>query len=243
MGDIATYHERLLNNQKWLPIESNPEVMNKFMYSCGLPEDKWEVSDVYGLDDALLALPKPVLSLMLLIPANEKYDDYCKQEATMNELSMAIPQNLYYMTHPMRNCCGAAAMIHAIANNLDQVGLKDDSLLQKFLNETVDKNPIERAISLDNDDDICATHNQVAQGGQTSAPNAEDQVDYHYVTFVENGGYLFELDAGKSSAINLGKTSKETFLADAANKCQDYMKRDPENMNFVVLALAAKIGV
>ena len=74
MGDIATYHERLLNNQKWLPIESNPEVVNKFMYSCGLPEDKWEVSDVYGLDDALLALPKPVLSLMLLIPANEKYD-------------------------------------------------------------------------------------------------------------------------------------------------------------------------
>ena len=71
--------------QRWLPIESNPEVMNKFLHNCGLPEDKWAISDVYGLDEALLAmLPQPVLSLMLLFPINEKYEEYCgKQEETL----------------------------------------------------------------------------------------------------------------------------------------------------------------
>ena len=64
--------------QRWLPIESNPEVMNKFLHNCGLPADKWAISDVYGLDEALLAmLPQPVLSLMLLFPINKEYEQYC----------------------------------------------------------------------------------------------------------------------------------------------------------------------
>ena len=39
---------------------------------------------------------------------------------------------------------------------------------------------------------------------ETSAPNLEDKVDYHYVAFVESGGNLFELDGRKSAPINLG---------------------------------------
>ena len=70
---------------RWLPIESNPEVMNKFLHNCGLPKDKWAISDVYGLDEPLLAmLPQPVLSLMLLFPINEKYKEHCsKQEEAL----------------------------------------------------------------------------------------------------------------------------------------------------------------
>ena len=69
--------------QRWLPIESNPEVMSKFLHNCGLPADKWAISDVYGLDEALLAmLPKPVLSLMLLFPINQKYEEYCRKQET-----------------------------------------------------------------------------------------------------------------------------------------------------------------
>jgi len=228
--------------QRWLPIESNPEVMNKFLHNCGLPEDKWAISDVYGLDEALLAmLPQPVLSLMLLFPINEKYEEYCgKQEETLKNTPQVIPESLYYMKQTISNACGTVAMIHAVANNRDRVELKDGSFLKKFLDETVNKNPEERAEALEGDDGICSTHDQVAQDGQTSAPELDDKVDYHYVAFVENGGYLFELDGRKSSAINLGKSSKDTFLCDAARECQEYMKRDPDNLNFVIVALAAK---
>ena len=77
--------------QRWLPIESNPEVMNKFLHNCGLPADKWAITDVYGLDEALLAmLPQPVLSLMLLFPINEKYKEHCCNQEKALQLSTQV---------------------------------------------------------------------------------------------------------------------------------------------------------
>lgn len=143
------------------------------------------------------------------------------------------------MKQTISNACGTVAMIHAVANNLDSIQLTEGSFLKKFLDDTAIKSPEERAVALEGDDGICSTHDQVAKDGQTSAPNLDDKVDYHYVAFVENGGYLFELDGRKSSAINLGETTKENFLKNAAKECQEYMARDPENLNFVIVALAA----
>jgi len=226
--------------QRWLPIESNPEVMNKFLHNCGLPKEQWAVADVFGLDEPLLAmLPQPVLSLMLLFPINDRYIEHCtKQEEALKTSQQEVPKDLYYMKQTISNACGTVAMIHAVANNLDRIQLKEGSFLKKFLDETADKTPEERAAALEADDGICSTHDQVAQEGQTSAPNLEDKVDYHYVAFVESGGNLFELDGRKSAPINLGPTSKSDFLANAAKECQEYMKRDPENLNFVIVALA-----
>ena len=144
------------------------------------------------------------------------------------------------MKQTISNACGTVAMIHAVANNLDRIELKENSFLRKFLEQTADKTPGERAEALEGDEGICSTHDQVAQEGQTSAPNLDDKVDYHYVAFVEKEGSLFELDGRKSTAINMGPTTKDTFLLSAAKECQEYMKRDPENLNFVIVALAAK---
>ena len=37
---------------RWLPIESNPEVMNKFLHEAGLSKE-WAIADVFGLDPGL----------------------------------------------------------------------------------------------------------------------------------------------------------------------------------------------
>lgn len=82
---------------------------------------------------------------------------------------------------------------------------------------------------------------KIVQEGQTSAPGREDSVDYHFVTFVHVDGQLYELDGRKSGPVVVGPSCKETFLKDAAGACKQYMSRDPENINFTVLALTAKM--
>lgn len=37
--------------KKWIPLESNPEVMTEFASRIGLDTAKYSFHDIYGLDD------------------------------------------------------------------------------------------------------------------------------------------------------------------------------------------------
>lgn len=63
---------------------------------------------------------------------------------------------------------------------------------------------------------------------------------YHFVAFVQKEGCLYELDGRKAFPINLGPSSEETFLHDAASACHSYMTRNPENVNFTIVAVTAE---
>lgn len=69
----------------------------------------------------------------------------------------------------------------------------------------------ERGKLLENDAAFTATHQDLAQEGQTEA-NPEEQVYHHFVAFVNHNNNLYELDGRKSYPINHGKTSADTFL-------------------------------
>ena len=91
-------------SERWLPIESNPDVMNSFLRKLGVPDD-WEVNDVFGLDEGLLAiLPQPVLALMLLFPITEKYKDYCREVEAKGP--QEVSPKVYYMKQTISNACG-----------------------------------------------------------------------------------------------------------------------------------------
>ncbi|XP_022246930.1 ubiquitin carboxyl-terminal hydrolase isozyme L3-like [Limulus polyphemus] len=71
---------------------------------------------------------------------------------------------------------------------------------------------------------ISAIHEMSAREGQTQ-----------FIYFIFN----ICTDGRKSFPINHGPTSRENLLKDAATVCRKFIERDPENVRFNVLALAA----
>ncbi|XP_032691201.1 ubiquitin carboxyl-terminal hydrolase isozyme L3 [Odontomachus brunneus] len=222
----------------WVPLESNPEVMTKFLHKLGVPK-KWSIIDVYGLDPELLAIvPKPVLSVILLYPVTIKNDKTEEEEEAAKESKSDAPDSVYHMKQCISNACGTIALVHSVANNLDTLQL-EDGFLKTFLDETKGLPSAERGERLINAQGIIDTHMESAQEGQTEAPGEDMEVYHHFIAFVHKDGSLYELDGRKPSSINHGSTSSETLLEDAARICKDYMARDPEEVRFTVVALAA----
>ena len=228
-------------DERWLPIESNPEVMNSFLRKLGVSSD-WEINDVFGLDpELLLMLPQPVLALLLLFPITDKYEEFAReQEAAMK--GVPVSEKLYYMKQTISNACGTVALMHSVINNVHSGAISlSDGPLKTFMEATKDLSPEARAAKLEGDDAICGAHDAAAREGQTSAPDREAAVDYHFVCFTQVDGGLYELDGRKSGPIMKGKCGPDTFLNDAAAACKEYMTRDPENINFTIVALTAKM--
>ncbi|KAF2902963.1 hypothetical protein ILUMI_03232 [Ignelater luminosus] len=223
----------------WLPLESNPDVMNKFLQKLGVSE-KWNIVDVYGLDSESLAwVPRPVASVILLFPCSDQYYKYSQEQCNeIKEKGQVLLSDVYYLKQIVSNACGTVALIHSVANNADQIPIADGPF-KKLLDESRDLSPEERGELLQKTaQQIISAHQELAMEGQTEV-NPNEQVNFHFVAFVHKGGYLFELDGRKEFPINHGSTSPETLLEDAAKVCKDYIAREPNDVNFTVMALTS----
>ncbi|KAL6261569.1 hypothetical protein P5V15_006655 [Pogonomyrmex californicus] len=222
----------------WVPLESNPEVMTKFLHKLGVPK-KWSILDVYGLESDLLAIvPRPVLAVILLYPVPSKTEKIEEEKEEIKDSKNDAPDSIYHMKQCISNACGTIALLHSVANNLDVIQL-ENGFLKKFLDETKGLSYAERGERLENAQDIIDTHMESAQEGQTEAPAEDMEVYHHFIAFVHKDGSLYELDGRKSAPINHGSTMPETLLDDAARVCKEYMERDPNEVRFTVVALAA----
>lgn len=211
-------------------MESNPDVMNKYMFNLGLPSC-WQFTDVYGFDPELLAMvQKPVVAVSLLYPLTDKTDT--KEIGKPN-----ADNDLYFVKQTIGNACGTMCLIHAVLNNLDSIELDSAKHLVKFHEATKGMSPTERANHLENDSEFGVAHEESALEGQTQTPGKDEEVRNHFVAFVHHKGGLYELDGRKDAPIYHGATTPETLLEDTAVVVKKFMERDPEELNFTVVAL------
>ncbi|SCW01255.1 LAFE_0D08548g1_1 [Lachancea fermentati] len=222
-----------------VPLESNPEVFTKFAHSLGLSES-YAFHDIYSLTDPdLLAfLSRPMKAIIMLFPLNSFFES-SKNEEDLPTSAATAPT---WFKQNVRNACGLYALLHSLSNNTNL--LKDDSKLIQFLQS----NPRSNCQYADDATDnfivsVNELYNENSSQGQTEAPEADAEVNLHFITFVEHEGNVFELDGrrptgakllGPSSSIDLLEEPivKKRFLW-YTNNSDDEMK-----LNFSLLGLA-----
>ncbi|XP_052795624.1 ubiquitin carboxyl-terminal hydrolase isozyme L3-like [Mya arenaria] len=181
-----------------------------------------------------MMVPRPVIAVMLLYPITEQ------SESAENKLGEE-KQNVggvYYMKQTVGNACGTVAVIHALANNQNSINFEDNKHFNKFLEDTLGKEPNEIANILENDSAMGAAHDDTAQEGQTEAPSRDDKINTHFIAFVCREEGLYELDGRKSGPVFHGKTTPDSLLEDAIEVVRKFMARDPTQLNFTLMALA-----
>jgi len=234
----------------WLPLESNPEVLNPFCRRLGVPEN-FGFADVFGLDEELLMMvPQPCLALCLLYPSTNisKPRRQDLREKAKAASGPTRPDEVYFLQQhdAIGNACGTIATVHAATNaaRSGAFALVEDSPLANFLARTEGLSVQERGWELGKETSLQELSDQTAAAGETQGAGTDDAQDQHFICFTHINGSLYELDGrtfddeGVAFPVNHGPTTPETFLSDAARIIrEDFMARDPESVNFNVTAL------
>ncbi|KAI3469012.1 hypothetical protein Pfo_025675 [Paulownia fortunei] len=225
------------STKRWLPLEANPDVMNQFLWGLGVEPDEAECFDVYGLDEELLEMvPKPVLAVLFLYPiTSQSEEERIQQDSAIKEPSSGV----YFMKQTVGNACGTIGLLHAVGNITSEIKLVEGSYLDNFFKSTAKMDPSERAAFLENDREMEVAHSVAATAGDTEA---SDNVDTHFICFTYVNGQLYELDGRRAGPISHGASSTSTLLQDAAKVIQKIIQKNPDSINFNVIAISKKTG-
>ncbi|XP_063332120.1 ubiquitin carboxyl-terminal hydrolase isozyme L1 isoform X2 [Pelmatolapia mariae] len=194
--------------------------------------ESWRFVDVLGLEgEQLSSVPKPCCALMLLFPLTQQHESFRSQQAD----KVSGGSEAYFLKQTAVNSCGTIALLHAVANNKDKMTFDGASALKKFLDETANMSPDDRAKHLEKNQAIFDAHNEIAAQGQCR-PEA-DKVNFHFIAFVNVNGQLYEFDGKIKGPVNHGPTKEESFVMDAAKVCRGFMEREKGEVRFSAVAL------
>jgi ubiquitin carboxyl-terminal hydrolase L3 len=195
---VAAANAGELNQPKprWMPLEGNPEVLNKFIKNLGVKNDDYEFVEIIGLDEELLAfVPQPVSAVLLIFPITDQHEEQRRKEY---EEALHIPpdysQAIYFLKQSVGNACGSIAVIHSIANNLEKFQLDAHKPLAQFLETTKLMTPEQRAEHLKHAMDMATANDTMAEEGESRVIDRDEHVNLHFVCFVNVNNELYELD-------------------------------------------------
>ena len=182
-------------------------------------------------------ISKPVLSVLLLYQIKDITEQHNEKEAQyIRDNGQIVSPNVFYMKQYVGNACGTIGLLHALGNSKHhyESALDPNCYLARLFKDTSSMSPEERGKYIEEDTVIEDMHVESARDGET---NASMDTNGHFIAFSVVDGYLYELDGRKGSVINHGEC--DDILQGAARVIGDFMKRDPEEVNFTIVALAA----
>jgi len=232
----------------WLPLESNPQMLNTFLLRMGV--EGVQFVDVWGLDpDLLQMVPQPCHALCLLYPCKKVNAARREMYSGSDRYKLSSPGVFYLKQHDKSgNACGTIALIHSIANApKGTVRFAADSYLGNFIESNRGKDANEVGNALCDAKTIQSASDAEAQGGETSTPARGEAVDHHFIALscihMEDGMHLVELDGRLPGIVDHGIVTGDSFLLEAGKVIRDqYMAMDPESISFNVVALCSALG-
>lgn len=226
--------------QFWLPLESNPEMLNEFSAKIGAGGGAFAFHDVYGLDAELLAMvPKPCAAVTLLFPSSKLKEAKATQLQELEKSGYAPDDGIFFIKQYVGNACGTIAALHALSNNPHLI--QEGSDLATFVAANKELAPAERGNNLSSAEFVRAATSASAQGGQTQTPELGEDVDHHFITFISHAGAVYELDGAKPYPINHGPAGDDLLAAVAEVIKARFIAVAPDGMfNMMALAPAAE---
>ncbi|KAH8164589.1 hypothetical protein CIB48_g3664 [Xylaria polymorpha] len=203
----------------FIPLEANPELMTSLLRKLGL-SSALQVHDVYSITEPeLLAfIPRPALALLLVFPVSASYESSrLAEDAGVDEYAGKGEGEPVNKTRPS----------------------------PPLLAQSIPLPPAERSALLEKTPALASAHHEAASQGQTAAPDAQDDVDLHYVCFVKtDDGTLWELDGRRKGPIARGQLgADEDVLSDKALLWGPlkFLERGGGDMRFSCVALAGSL--
>uniref|UniRef100_A0A0K0EIH0 Ubiquitin carboxyl-terminal hydrolase n=1 Tax=Strongyloides stercoralis TaxID=6248 RepID=A0A0K0EIH0_STRER len=219
----------------WLALESNPDTLSSFVKRLGIKNAA--ITDVYGFDESLVEfIPRPHHALIICLPDYKLCSEILseKYNKLIEEGKDGYPENqIFFMQQRISNACGTFALFHALANSplID----KGTGSFAKWLEEAKQLPMNERSTSLFKDQAISKAHEECAKEGETDVLE-ENQVEHHFISYVNVNGILYEFDSTQCFPRNCGETSEETFIVDAGKELKPLIDK-LNNISFSAMAL------
>lgn len=228
-----------------VPLESNPEVFTSFAHDLGL-EKSYAFVDIYSLTDPDLVgfVPRPVKALILLFPLNRFFETAKNDKIIANEELTAQEDPPIWFKQTIGNACGLYGLLHSLGNNKKL--LNEDSKLLKFL-EAHSRSDGRYSDTAADDFVVYLSelNSDKFQQGQTEAPEAEQEVNLHFITFIQHNGVVYELDGRRSQGAHLLSSIDDTGSdlmeqKSVVDRVQWYIDNADEQskLNFSLLGLA-----
>ncbi|KAG9229371.1 hypothetical protein BJ875DRAFT_446008 [Amylocarpus encephaloides] len=235
----------------FVPLENNPEVMSSLVHKLGLSPTLC-FHDVFSIDDPeLLAfVPRPATALLLVFPVSNSYETHRLKEDADKEVyeGKGTSEPVVWYKQTIRNACGLIGILHAVSNGSAKDFITPGSDLQKLIQDAYPLAPVERADLLYNSQALESAHHSAASQGQSNAPDAQDDIDLHYVCFVKDEtNNLWEMDGRRKGPINRGQLDADDVLSEKALDLgvRLFLKREAEagggELRFSLISLAPSL--
>jgi ubiquitin carboxyl-terminal hydrolase L3 len=138
------------------------------------------------------------------------------------------------------NACGTIALVHGLANNMQALGVAEDSMLGRFVAANRGRSKREIGDAMANDAELREVHNSFVEQGQSRVIENDESVGAHFIALLPINGRVVEFDGAYQQApvVRDAIAEGETFLQAAARVVKrDWMSRT-DSIGFAITAIA-----